>query len=129
MADKYSFQMPEDMQGSRAAYRARVPGLEAWVEKHGFSFSVMDLSAAGIGFMDSNQLLTAGELLEFDLLLNKKLILPGCTARVMRILNNGLAGCTFEGLDRHREALLDKLVLEVQKRMIALRKTKAAQEE
>ncbi|MGE4296435.1 MAG: PilZ domain-containing protein [Desulfovibrionaceae bacterium] len=129
MANEFSFQLSDDAKGSRAAYRARVPGLEAWVEKHSFSFSVMDLSAAGIGLMDSNQLLTAGELLEFDLLLNKKLILSRCTARVMRILNNGLAGCTFEALDRHQEALLDKLVLEVQKRMIALRKTKAAQED
>lgn len=76
----------------------------------------------GLAFRDKEKGFTEGEHIEFELHLNKKLFLSGVTAKVMRVLDNGLIGCNFENLDHRKEARLDKLVLEVQKRMIELKK-------
>ena len=82
----------------------------------------MDLSALGLAFMDESKSFTEGKVIEFDLLISKKVFLSKLTVKVMRILDKGLTGCNFEGVPPRKEAKLDKLVLEVQKRMIALKK-------
>ena len=43
----------------------------------------------------------------------------------MRVISEkGIIGCVFHDMDRRQEIKLDKLVLEVQKRLIELRKAK-----
>ena len=49
-------------------------------------------------------------------------------AKVMRVLDRGIIGCNFLTMERRQEIKLDKLVLEVQKRLIELRKAKRAAE-
>ena len=61
----------------------------------------------------------------FDLLLNKRLFLGDLKGKVMRVITEkGIIGCNFDGMERRQEIKLDKLVLEVQKRLIELRKAK-----
>ena len=67
-------------------------------------------------------------IVSFDLLLNKRLFLGDLKGKVMRVLDKGIIGCNFEPMDRRQEIKLDKLVLEVQKRLIELRKAKRAAE-
>ncbi|GAB6176252.1 PilZ domain-containing protein [Desulfobaculum senezii] len=123
MIDEYSFSLGNgDNGGQRRAFRTKIPGLEVVLRSTDRHFMVLDLSAMGLAFKDSEKGFTEGEQLEFDLLLNKKLFLPEMKARVMRVLDNGIIGINFENNDYRKEARLDKLVLEVQKRMIALRK-------
>ena len=76
----------------------------------------------GLAFTDAAKGFTEGQSIEFDLLINKKVFLNKLTAKVMRVLDKGIIGCNFEGVDHRKEVKLDKLVLEVQKRLIAIKK-------
>ena len=121
--DEFSFSLPGADDHKRRAYRAYVPGLEAYVHNRGRTYPVKDLSAMGMGIQVQNKdKFSINEIFKFDLLLNKKLFVGGVEAKVMRITGDLLAGCDFLAMDKHREARMDKLVLEVQKRLISLRK-------
>jgi len=122
MFDDFSFTIAGDEKQQRRAFRTNVPGLEIWIPARNLRYRVGDLSALGLAFVDKSRSFREGETLELDMFLNKKLFLAGLKIRVMRVLDNGIIGCNFEGLDPRKEARLDKLVLEVQKRMIALRR-------
>ena len=121
MAADISFTVAGD-DSQRRAFRAKVPGLKVAVPAKKASYDVMDLSAMGLAFRDDAKSFKENTIITFDLYLNDKVFLAELTARVMRMLDNGLVGCNFEGNDHRKEARLDKLVLEVQKRLIALRK-------
>jgi len=110
----------------RQAYRTRVPGLDVRViTKAGpQDFSVLDISATGFAFSDNPRSYSSGMVFSFDLLLNKRLFLGDLKGKVMRVLDKGIIGCNFEAMERRQEIKLDKLVLEVQKRLIELRKAK-----
>jgi len=122
MSDDLSFSMAGDDKQQRRAFRTDVPGLEAYIPSRDARYKVGDLSALGLAFVDQSRSFKEGEALEMDMFLNKKLFLSGLKLRVMRVLDKGIIGCNFEGIDPRKEARLDKLVLEVQKRLIALRR-------
>lgn len=121
MADELSFSVGGD-DSQRRAFRAKIPGLKVVVPAKNKGYDVVDLSAMGLAFRDDTKDFKENVIITFDLYLNDKVFLAELTARVMRVLGNGLIGCNFEGNDHRKEARLDKLVLEVQKRLIALRK-------
>jgi hypothetical protein len=106
----------------RKAFRTQVPGLMVRIEGRKEPFQVKDVSAGGFAFLDKDKTFQEGRTHHVDLLLKNKVFLKGLTARVMRVLDNGLIGCNLEDLDKRQEARLDKLVLEVQKRLIAQRR-------
>lgn len=110
----------------RQAFRTRVPGLDIRINtKNGpLDFQVRDISATGFAFADNPRGYSSGLEFPFDLLLGKKLFLGDLRAKVTRVLDNGIIGCNFLPMDRRQEIKLDKLVLEVQKRLIELRKAK-----
>lgn len=124
MSSELSFSIAGDEQGAqRRAFRAKIPGLTVFIPALGETLEVMDVSAMGLAFQAKDMTtFKAGEQVEFDLLINKKVFIPKLHAKVMRVLENSLIGCNFESMERRQEVKLDKLVLEVQKRMIALRK-------
>jgi len=128
MADDLNFSINAPKGGQRRAFRTKVPGLKAVVPAKNAEFEVGDLSATGLSLGTGTGRLSEGEGLEMDLFLNNKLFLSGIKARVMRILGNGSAGCNFEAMDQRKEERLDKLVLEVQKRLIAMRKAARGRE-
>lgn len=121
MAEELSFSVSGD-DSQRRAFRAKVPGLQVAVPAKKGAYDVVDLSAMGLAFRDETKSFKENTIITFDLHLNGKVFLAELTARVMRVLANGIIGCNFEGNDHRKEARLDKLVLEVQKRLIALRK-------
>ena len=110
---------------SRQAYRTRVPGFEVKILESGMVYGVKDLSVSGFAVEDKEGVFTQGNVCEVEFYLNKKLFLGGAQAVVMRVMNQGIVGFTFQDLDRRQVIKLDKLVLEVQKRLIQLRKAKA----
>jgi hypothetical protein len=120
----FDVRMPNDDDQLRKAFRTRVPGLFIRITDTGREYQVKDLSASGFAILEENRLFKEGQSFQFDLLLAKKLFLTQITGKVMRVLDNGIVGCNFAGLDRRQEMKLDKLVLEVQKRLIELRKAK-----
>ncbi|MGE4265622.1 MAG: PilZ domain-containing protein [Desulfovibrio sp.] len=110
----------------RQAYRTRVPGLDVRVVTQAGpqDFPVSDISATGFAFTDNPRNYSSGMEFSFDLLLGKRLFLGNLKAKVMRVLDKGIIGCNFMEMERRQEIKLDKLVLEVQKRLIELRKAK-----
>jgi hypothetical protein len=122
----FDIKLGNDDDKLRQAYRTRVPGLDIRVEtKAGVQdFPVLDISASGFAFADSPRGWSPGQEVTVELLLGKKLFLAEIKGKVMRVLDKGIIGCNFMGLDRRQEIKLDKLVLEVQKRLIELRKAK-----
>lgn len=122
----FDIKMPNEDDKLRQAFRTRVPGLDIRVTtKAGEQdFPILDISASGFAFADSPRGYSSGQELDVQLLLAKRLFLTEVKAKVMRVLDKGVIGCNFVGLDRRQEIKLDKLVLEVQKRLIELRKAK-----
>jgi len=112
----------------RKAFRTRVPGLTVRFPSLKKIFEVKDLSATGFAVLDPTKGFKEGQALEVDMLINKKLFVGECKAQVMRVLDNGIIGINFVDLGRQQQSKLDKLVLEVQKRLIELRKKQREQE-
>lgn len=106
----------------RKAFRTKVPGLSVRFPAVKKVYEVKDLSATGFAVLDTEKVFKEGQLLECDLLINKKLFLGEVKAEIMRVLDKGIIGINFVELARQQQVKLDKLVLEVQKRLIELRK-------
>ncbi len=111
---------------ARGAFRTSVPGLAIRIKGYLSSYSVKDFSVNGLAFVAGKDFFAIGKQLHIDLLLGQKEILLGMTCEVVRHIGDGLMGCVFIDLDKYQEERLDKLVLEIQKRMIQLRKKKGA---
>ncbi len=116
----------ESSNKARGAFRASVPGLAIKVKGYPDPFSVKDFSINGLAFSAGKDAFEVNTNLEVDLVLGKKDILVGITLEIVRDIGKGLMGCVFVDLDKYQEERLDKLVLEIQKRMILLRKKKGA---
>jgi len=123
----FEINIPEEDGQLRKAFRTKVPGLSARFPALDRAMGVMDLSATGFAVLDPDKGFKENQSLEVELLIKDKIFLRGANAVVMRVLDNGIIGMNFVDLDRQKQIRLDKLVLEVQKRLIALRKKKREQ--
>lgn len=123
------FSLPGHEEFSRRAFRACVPGLDVLLSDRRAIFPVRDVSAVGLAFAASPGLFREGDALSLDLLVSGHLFIAALEARTVRITADGVVGCSFVALDRRQEERLDKLVLEVQKRMVALRKAAEAEQD
>ncbi len=119
---KFELTLGDQDEKLRKAFRTRVPGLSIRIVKTGQVYPVKDISATGFAILDEERVFKEGMPIDVDILLGSKLFLGQVAAKVMRVLQNCIVGCNFMGMDRRQEAKLDKLVLEVQKRLIELRK-------
>lgn len=118
----FEIQISNGEESLRKAFRTRVPGLTVRFPSISEAFEVKDLSATGYAILDPEKRFKEGQTVEADLLINKKLFLSGVHSEIMRVLDNGIVGINFVDLERQKQVKLDKLVLEVQKRLIELRK-------
>jgi len=124
----FDIDLPSGDDQLRKAFRTKVPGLAVRFPALKKVFEVKDVSATGFAVLDPEKGFKEGQSLEVDLLIKKKVFVAECKAVVMRVLDNGIIGINFVDLGRQQQAKLDKLVLEVQKRLIELRKKKREQE-
>ncbi len=108
----------------RRAFRARVAGLDARVHEHDLAYPVKDVSATGLALLDESRAFRQGESLVLDLEIRHRPFLKDMPVRVVRVLETGVVGLDFIGLSQRMEERLDKLVLEIQKRLIDLRKAR-----
>lgn len=123
----FNIDLPSGDDQLRKAFRTKVPGLTARFSALKKVFEVKDLSATGFAVLDLERGFKEGQPLDVDMLISKKLFLGKCKAVVMRVLDNGIVGINFVDLERQKQVKLDKLVLEVQKRLIELRKKQREQ--
>ena len=124
----FEINVPDDDDQLRKAFRTRVPGLNVRFPALKRVFEVKDLSATGFAILDTDKGFKENQPLEIELLIKKKLFLGKVNAVVMRVLDNGIIGINFVDLERQKQVKLDKLVLEVQKRLIELRKKQREQD-
>lgn len=124
----FKINVPDDDDQLRKAFRTRVPGLNVRFPALKRVFEVKDLSATGFAVLDPDKGFKENQPLEMELLIKKKLFLGEVNAIVMRVLDNGIIGINFVDLERQKQVKLDKLVLEVQKRLIELRKKQREQD-
>ncbi len=115
----------DEKQNGRGSFRASVPGLSV-VSASGVRCAVKDVSVSGVGFVcDAGRIAAEpGSILVLNLMLGNKLYISGLEARVVRVTDQGVVACTFVNRTRNQEMRLDKLMLEMQKKIIALRKAK-----
>ena len=111
----------------RAAFRERVRGLTARLEDGG-EFVVHDISAAGVALVDVEGKLPSGRQCRLTLAIGQKDLVSGLPATVVRAAGQGMVGLAFGQLSLRQEAWLDKMVLEIQKRRINLRKARGPAE-
>mgnify|MGYP003818726295 CR=1 FL=1 len=114
--------------GRRQAHRERVRGLTARIEGREDVFTVHDVSVSGLALVDAERALRHGDTFRLSLAIAGKALICGLPAVVVResCPDRKLAGVVFGTLSSRQEAWLDKLVLEIQKRRIDLRKARAA---
>ncbi len=116
----------EGESGRRKTHRERVRGLVARLDDGGDSFVVHDVSASGLALVDPQGGLRPGQACRLTLAIGPKTLISGLPAVVARVTGEGMAGVAFGHLSLRQEAWLDKLVLEIQKRRINLRKARDA---
>lgn len=114
-------------QSRRGSFRASVPGVFVTLPS-GARCPVKDLSVGGAGFAcpEEANMPAQGAELVVQLMVADKLYISDLAVRVVRIAEHGMVACAFVQPTRNQEYRLDKLVLEMQKRSIALRKAKEA---
>lgn len=111
--------------GRRAAHRERVRGLMAFLDAGGDRhYVVHDISASGLSLVDPEASLPVGRAGRLSLVHGPRTLMSGLPVAVVRVTQDGLAGLAFGELSLRQEAWLDKLVLEIQKRRINLRKAR-----
>ncbi|MCT4536196.1 PilZ domain-containing protein [Halodesulfovibrio sp.] len=119
------FTMPTSNE-RRRAFRAKAYGISVAFEEKNVTCDILDVSVTGFAIKTESLFLKEGAEHSISIQVAGKAYLSDLTCRVVRILDNGIIGCDFRTLDRRQEARLDRLVLELQKRMIAKKKEKDA---
>jgi len=118
----------EGESGRRQAHRERVHGLVARIDGLEEPFVVHDVSASGLALVDPRGELTQQWVCRVALAIGERVLARDLPAIVVREADPAgrIAGLSFMDLGPRQEAWLDKLVLEIQKRRIALRKAREA---
>ncbi len=116
----FDFTLGEEENTHRHAYRAHVYGIEVRANKSKETYTLMDVSVSGCSFRAPEMVFNVKDVLFLQLEVKGRVILAGIEARVVRIISEEIVACTFEDLTEKQEYALDKLVLEIQKRIIAL---------
>ncbi len=119
---RFSFTVDEEGQGQRLAYRANVNGIEARLNKGADVYNVVDLSVTGCAFQVPKKILSENQTITLQLEVRQRVILADIRAIVIRSTSQGIVACNFLELTERQEYALDKLVLEIQKRIIEVNK-------
>ena len=121
--DDLSFSIGEsELPHQRTAYRALVRGLLLKVDDDSGRYNVYDISSSGCSIQNPPEVYDLGRLLTVQLEVRGAPLVRDLSAKVVRVNADGSVACTFVGVTRQQELILDKLVLEVQKLFIAYKK-------
>ncbi len=118
----FDFTLPEDKQGQRHAFRANVHGIDVRLNKGKNIYHIVDISVTGCAFQMPQKFFAIGNEFILQMEVSGRVILAGLHARVIRSTAQGLVACTFLKMSERQELAMDKLVLEIQKRIIEVSK-------
>jgi hypothetical protein len=107
----------------RGRYRVAARGLSLYLDDVAQKFDLSDCSSAGCRLSAPAKLLTVGRIFDGDLHTGNTSYLTGLKIKVVRHLADNNVACVFQALTRRQEIMLDKLLLEMQKRSIATHAT------
>ncbi len=123
LESKYDFSLEEDAQGARNAYRAMVQGIEARINNAKSTYEVVDISVSGCAIqLPASINLAEGASFNVQLEVRGRAILTALRAKIIRVTPSGVVACSFVNMNERQEYALDKLVLEIQKRLIEANK-------
>lgn len=120
--DDLSFSIDDIPPHQRAAFRALVRGLLARLDDDSARYNVYDISSGGCTILNPPKGCAEGRMLLMQLEVRGMPLVSGMETKVVRMKEDGSAACAFVKLTRHQELVLDKLVLEIQKALIAQKK-------
>lgn len=115
----------------RKAYRVSIPNLKITINGRDEQYQALDVSAGGVAFSFSekdNPGLEQGQSIKISLVIKSRVFLEDLGAVVVKT-SDSFAACEFRNIPLRQEARLDKLVLEVQKKMIELKRRKSQEED
>ena len=118
--DALDFYIEQHSKHQRGSYRVATHGLTLYLDDVAQTFDIRDLSAHGCSLHASAALLTVGRIFNGDLTIGSTRYLKDITITVIRHIANHSVACVFRALSRQQEIRLDKLLLELQKRSIAI---------
>ncbi len=128
MAGEYKISFDGDDDSIRSTYRTSFPGLTVQL-KSGENAQVKNISAGGIGFISYRGSCVEGETQRLNIYISGRPFITNVKGKFIRIYPDGFVACSFVELSRQHELKLDKLVLEMQKKMIAVRKVQGEEED
>lgn len=123
MSDTLDFSYRPDSSTARGAFRASLPGLSVRLAT-GERFQVKDISAGGLSVYAEGRRLRSDAHVIMELYVAERLFLGELKAHLVRMVDGDVAAYSFVELSRQQEFRLDKLVLSMQKHMIAMRKAR-----
>lgn len=110
----------------RVSYRVAIQNALVRIEGREHPYALENISATGLAFHATGSEFKAGQMLVADITGQKRSFLSGLKLEVVRVnKEEGIVACRMVDLDSDNEALIDKLVLEVQKRELARKRAGA----
>ncbi|MDR0239173.1 MAG: PilZ domain-containing protein [Deltaproteobacteria bacterium] len=117
--DVLDFYIEQHSTHRRGSYRVAVRGLTLYLDDIAQAFDIRDLSSSGCSLRAQAALLAVGRIVNGNLHIGNTGYLMGLTIKVIRHIADDSVACVFQALSRRQEIMLDKLLLEIQKRSIA----------
>ena len=117
--DVLDFYIEQHSKHQRGSYRVAVRGLTLYLNDMAQAFDIRDLSSNGCSLRAQAALLAVGRIVNGDLHIGSTGYLMDLTIKVIRHIAHDSVACIFQALSRRQEIMLDKLLLEIQKRSIA----------
>jgi hypothetical protein len=116
--DALDFYIAQNSPHQRGRYRVAARGLALYLDDVAQTFDIHDLSSSGCSLRAPAELLAVGRIFNSDLHIGTASYLAGLELKVIRHIADGIVACVFQSLSRQQEIMLDKLLLEIQKRSI-----------
>ena len=117
--DMLDFYIEQHAKHQRGRYRVAVRGLTLYLDDIAQTFDIRDLSSSGCSLRAQAALLAVGRIVNGNLHIGSTGYLMDLTIKVIRHIADDSVACAFQALSRRQEIMLDKLLLEIQKRSIA----------
>jgi len=117
--DVLDFHIEAHAKHPRGRYRVAAHGLTLYLDDVAQTCDIRDISSSGCSLRAPAELLATGRICNGDLHIGGAKYLMELTIKIIRHIDNNNVACVFHALSRRQEIMLDKLLLEIQKRSIA----------
>jgi hypothetical protein len=113
-----NFYLERNSLHQRGSYRVATHGLSLYLDDVAQTFDIHDLSSGGCSLHAPAEPFAVGRIFNGDLHIGDTTYLANLKLKVIRHIADSGVACVFQSLSRRQEFMLDKLVLEIQKRNI-----------